>query len=61
MNAGSAAENGGAGIVTCEHEDYVVFCMYHEKILCLDCALNDHQSCGGSKAKTLKVAAAEQV
>ena len=50
-----------SGVSFCEHSDYVVFCQNHEKILCLDCALGDHQNCGGQKAKTLKVAAQEQV
>lgn len=45
----------------CGHNDYVVYCQNHETILCLECALSDHQNCGGQKAKTLKVAATEQV
>ena len=49
------------GITFCEHPEYVVFCQNHDKILCLECALSDHQNCGGQKAKTLKVAALEQV
>ncbi len=60
MESSNSGATGG-GITYCEHSDFVVFCQNHEKILCLDCALNDHQSCGGQKAKTLKVAASDLV
>lgn len=29
-------------IQTCDHNEYVVYCQNHEKILCLECALSDH-------------------
>ena len=57
----SGVAAGIGEIQTCEHNEYMVFCQNHEKILCLECALSDHQNCGGQKAKTLKVAASEQV
>ena len=43
-------------ILSCGHDNYQVYCQNHDKVLCLDCALSDHQNCGGQKAKTLKVA-----
>ncbi len=45
----------------CGHNEYMVYCQHHEIILCLECALSDHQNCGGQKAKTLRQSATDQV
>ena len=45
----------------CGHDEYQLFCQVHEIILCVECQLQDHMTCGKDSVKTLKKAGESMV
>jgi hypothetical protein len=40
----------------CEHDPYVVFCIVHQMVMCVECQLESHTQC---KLKSIKMGAQE--